>query len=207
MAEPQRRRRLNAQVRREQILEVAQKLFIDRGFQDVGMADIAAELGTSRPNIYGYFPSTEAILDAQFENHLQSVVKRMKLYLQARHTDALLELFKFVLRSREVILLLRSGGGPTFHQKRQRFLLTIEAQLLVNLKQSWLDAHPFVWKVLRTVFTGLIFEELPETEQEIEELAELYAYFYATALRSFNEGLKESHVKPVLFSTPSLSDS
>lgn len=197
MAERQRRRRLNAQVRREQILGVAQQLFIERGFQDVGMADISTALGTSRPNIYGYFPSTEAILDAQFENHLQNVIERMKLYLQARHTDALLELFKFVLRSREVILLLRSGGGPMFHQKRQRFLMTIEAQLLVNLKQSWLDAHPFVWKVLRTVFTGLIFEELPETEKEIEELAKMYAQFYATALRSFNDGLQDLRVHPV----------
>ena len=53
---PEPRRRLSAEVRREQILEVASQLFIERGFENVKMADIAEHLQTSRPNIYTYLP-------------------------------------------------------------------------------------------------------------------------------------------------------
>jgi AcrR family transcriptional regulator len=48
---------------RESILEVATRLFIERGFDGTGLNDIADAVGLSRPALYYYFKSKEAILE------------------------------------------------------------------------------------------------------------------------------------------------
>jgi len=48
---------------RENILEVATRLFIDRGFDGTSFNDIADVVGVSRPALYYYFKSKEAILE------------------------------------------------------------------------------------------------------------------------------------------------
>ncbi|WAL81120.1 TetR/AcrR family transcriptional regulator [Pandoraea sp. XJJ-1] len=48
---------------RENILEVATRLFIERGFDGTSFNDIADVVGVSRPALYYYFKSKEAILE------------------------------------------------------------------------------------------------------------------------------------------------
>ena len=64
------RKRISGDKRREEILNVAADLFIEHGFEGVSMGSLASEIGTSRPNIYTYFPRLEAILDALLAEHL-----------------------------------------------------------------------------------------------------------------------------------------
>jgi AcrR family transcriptional regulator len=52
---------------RENILEVATRLFIERGFDGTSFNDIADAIGVSRPALYYYFKSKEAILEVLTE--------------------------------------------------------------------------------------------------------------------------------------------
>ncbi|MDW3682137.1 TetR/AcrR family transcriptional regulator [Cupriavidus sp. CV2] len=61
---------------RESILEVATRLFIERGFDGTGINDIADAVGVSRPALYYYFKSKEAILEV-----LTTTVTRMAAQL------------------------------------------------------------------------------------------------------------------------------
>jgi AcrR family transcriptional regulator len=49
---------------RARIMEAAEKLFRQLGFAKTAVADIAAELGMSPANIYRFFPSKNAIVEA-----------------------------------------------------------------------------------------------------------------------------------------------
>jgi len=49
---------------RQRILDVAQKLFAERGYAGTSIADIAGELGTSKAALYYYFTAKEQILGA-----------------------------------------------------------------------------------------------------------------------------------------------
>ena len=56
--------RTKAEETRERIMEAAEALFRRMGFPKTAVADIAAELGMSPANIYRFFPSKNAIVEA-----------------------------------------------------------------------------------------------------------------------------------------------
>ena len=47
--------------RREEIMDACDKLYEEKGFQDITIKDISAETNFSRPSIYNYFRSKEEI--------------------------------------------------------------------------------------------------------------------------------------------------
>src|SRR5476651_1847209 len=55
---------MSPSTRAEEILDVAQRLVQTRGFNAFSYADIAAELGISKPALHYHYPSKEALGDA-----------------------------------------------------------------------------------------------------------------------------------------------
>ncbi|MRI82794.1 MAG: TetR family transcriptional regulator [Epsilonproteobacteria bacterium] len=53
--------RMRKEERKRQIMEMALRLFSERGYYEVTIADIARELGMSVGNLYNYFSSKEAL--------------------------------------------------------------------------------------------------------------------------------------------------
>ena len=122
---PPAARRLSAEDRREQILETAAALFIERGFEAVGMNDIARELQTSRPTVYGYFTSTDDMLRALLQGRLPAMWERLRPILPISgefRAETFSAVFLALLHERELLLLLHSGGGPIFREQRAHFL-------------------------------------------------------------------------------------
>jgi AcrR family transcriptional regulator len=58
------RRREPPEVRREQLLDAAAKVFLDRGLAEATMADVAEAAGVAKGTIYLYFDSKSALLTA-----------------------------------------------------------------------------------------------------------------------------------------------
>jgi AcrR family transcriptional regulator len=56
-----RAKRLEPEERRESILDVAQELFSQRGFEQVNVADVASAAGVARPLIHHYFGSKRGL--------------------------------------------------------------------------------------------------------------------------------------------------
>lgn len=56
--------RLPRDKRGQQLLDVAQQLFSDRGFKDTSMEDVARAAGVTRTVVYGHYPTKEAIFIA-----------------------------------------------------------------------------------------------------------------------------------------------
>ena len=60
------------QSKRDQILEAADNLFYEQGFEHTSFADIAAAVGISRGNFYYHFKTKDEILDAVIELRLRN---------------------------------------------------------------------------------------------------------------------------------------
>ena len=74
-------RRLN---RREAILDVAQRSFMDCGYAGTTMSGIAAMLGGSKGTLWSYFPSKELLFAAVVDRASQSVRENMPMILNPR---------------------------------------------------------------------------------------------------------------------------
>lgn len=61
------RREARRQDRRDAILEVASKSFLDHGYAGTTMSAIAATIGGSKATLWSYFPSKEALFEAVLE--------------------------------------------------------------------------------------------------------------------------------------------
>ena len=64
--------------RRQQILEVAKRLFLHHGFQKVTLGDIAAESGVSRPTVYQAFANKEEIFNAIIQSYQEASLLRIQ---------------------------------------------------------------------------------------------------------------------------------
>src|SRR3954454_15761140 len=56
--------RLEVDVRRRQLLEAGERLFAERGYDELSMAQIAREAGISKALLYHYFPSKQELFRA-----------------------------------------------------------------------------------------------------------------------------------------------
>jgi AcrR family transcriptional regulator len=55
---------MTAEARREQLLDVAKAIVVDRGFHAVSIEGVAREAGISRPIVYGHFHDLNGLLEA-----------------------------------------------------------------------------------------------------------------------------------------------
>lgn len=180
---PEPRRRLSAEVRREQILEVASQLFIERGFENVKMADIAEQLQTSRPNIYTYYPSTEAILDILLERCTSGWLQELDRRVAEDSLFPPDEMLRALLEHRELLLLLYSGGGPRFQSRRQRVLDSLDKHMYDYLPEDVAAAHPNLILMLRTLVLSIAHELLLQPEYDREQIGQLLNIMLVSAFK------------------------
>jgi TetR/AcrR family transcriptional repressor of nem operon len=80
---------------RSEILQVAGRLFRERGFDDVTVAEVMKEAGLTHGAFYGYFPSKEALVAEAIEQALttdgaatrKSAAAYADNYLSVKHRD------------------------------------------------------------------------------------------------------------------------
>jgi AcrR family transcriptional regulator len=72
-----RKRRMRAPERREQLLEVARKVFGRRGYHTVTMDAVAREAGVTKPILYDHFPSKRELYLSLLEADLANLKERL----------------------------------------------------------------------------------------------------------------------------------
>lgn len=198
---PGTRRRLSADVRREQILETASALFTEQGFENIKMADIAEKLETSRPNIYTYYPSTEAILDTLLERAVDEYTNDLRQTLADNPGTDVIDVFHILMRHREMLLLLHSGGGPKFRERRRKVDNTLDETTRLYL--SGLVSDDEVRKSIdlilitqRAAILGMAYELVADgKEWNIDEVGQLVGVMLQAAYRHTFPGIEEALVQ------------
>lgn len=188
------KRRLSAENRREQIMHAAAELFIQRGFEGVSMADIAASLGTSRPTIYTYFPSTESLLDALLDERLEHLPARLRPLLSGPQDTSFADVFRALLNERELLMLLNSGGGPHFRARKQAFLNAIEERLdIQQISKRRTQARnrtpqPMLVAVLLNLLSNVAYEHTVKEDWNPDDLAALLEKFISSGVNGVLDG-------------------
>jgi TetR/AcrR family transcriptional repressor of nem operon len=85
---PKRKReRRPPEVRREQILDAAARVFTQKGLPAATMDAVAAEAGVAKGTIYLYFASKEQLLFALGERYTEEVIQRSGSLLEGEDAD------------------------------------------------------------------------------------------------------------------------
>jgi AcrR family transcriptional regulator len=83
MAEARTKRRMRGPERRRQLLEVARRVFADRGYHTVTMDDVARQAGVTKPILYDHFPSKRELYRGLLEADLATLHDRIHAALES----------------------------------------------------------------------------------------------------------------------------
>jgi AcrR family transcriptional regulator len=82
---------MTAQQRRAQLLDVARKLFAERGFDSTSIEEIAHRAGVSKPIVYEHFGSKEGIYEVVKDREVEALIAQITDSLVGDHPRILLE--------------------------------------------------------------------------------------------------------------------
>ena len=139
-----------AEVRREEILDAAEKLFAARGFDNTSTGDILDAVGIARGPLYYHFKSKEDILDGVIQRitgHLMQdvseIVRQKELPVLERLTKAILSLNVESKIGYEIMEQVHRPQNALMHQKMQTTLLAGILPILTELMEEGIQQGIF----------------------------------------------------------------
>lgn len=119
-----------AKERKKEILDVAERLFCTRGYDNTSTNDILAEIGIARGTLYYYFASKEEILDAMIDRVIDEIVRKAGRISMDESMPVLERLTKTVLAANVdtdtgnmILEQVHKPQNALMHQKMQKRLL------------------------------------------------------------------------------------
>lgn len=174
-----------AKTRREEILDVADKLFGEKGFEGASTNDILNEVGIARGTLYYHFKSKEDILEALVERYQQMIVCHAKEQANRKNCSlierifmvvASLNLSQYSKHSEVWIQQIHKPQNAFMRQKVQTMLIKNITPILVELIQQGIDegifrtSVPYECMEMVLVYATTILDdnllELTEKEQQ-----------------------------------------
>lgn len=133
----------DAQERRNEILDVAERLFCTKGFDNASTNDLLAELGIARGTLYYHFKSKEDILDAMIERLTNQMVEKAgKIALDdsipvlERLTHTMLSLNLDSTLGDMVMEQVHRPQNALLHQKMDKMLLGKVNRLITGIVED-----------------------------------------------------------------------
>lgn len=108
------RKNADARSSKARLLDVARKLFQDKGYGSTSMRDIAEACGCKAANIYNFFPSKEAILFHVLKEEMEEIVDLMRPLEGDTVTSPLDQLRSIIEIHLKVTLSHRRAAGMLF---------------------------------------------------------------------------------------------
>ncbi len=132
-----------AEERREEILDAAEKLFAAKGFDNTSTGDILDAVGIARGTLYYHFKSKEDILDGAIQRitgrlmqAAGEIVRKKELPVLERLTKAILSLNVESEIGYEIMEQVHRPQNALMHQKMQATLLAGINPLLTELVEE-----------------------------------------------------------------------
>ena len=64
------------EIRRKELMDVAEELFLENGYEETAVSDIVKKAGVAQGTFYYYFKSKETILDAITDKYLDIIIEK-----------------------------------------------------------------------------------------------------------------------------------
>ena len=168
-----------AEERKEEILDTAELLFAEKGFDNASTNDIIKKIGIARGTLYHHFNSKEEILDAIVERMInrsiagaRAIIRNKDVPLLDRMTGAILSLNLSSGAGAEVLEQIHKPQNALLHQKTQERLLSEVVQLIAELIEEgnssgmFHSKYPLEAAEMIIVYSNTAFDNLSDLSPE-----------------------------------------
>jgi len=180
----------SAEERKNEILDVAEQLFVEKGFDNTSTNDIINEIGIARGTLYYHFKSKEDILDTIVERircekitEAAAIVADRKIPILERLTGSVLALNIEGEVGVEVLEQIHKPQNALLHQKIQERIVNGVAPVIAKLIEEGNTAGIFDTKYpleaveMILTYSSTAFDELADlSPAEIEKKSKAFIY-------------------------------
>ncbi len=179
-----------AEERRNEILDVAERLFSTKGFDNTSTNDILNEIGIARGTLYYHFQSKEDILDAMTDRLVRQMFVKAK-ELAAQKDIPVLQRLTIMIKALNVsgdwgdqlMEQIHKPQNALMHQKIQEKLLAEMNPLLTGLIEEGIAQgicgtdYPAEVAEMTFLYANTVFDDLMEYSEE-EKRRKIEAFIY-----------------------------
>lgn len=179
-----------AEERRNEILDTAEKLFGEKGFDGTSTNDILNEIGIARGTLYYHFKSKEDILDAMIERqtgrliaNASEIVKKKDIPVMQRLTMTMMSLNVSGGIGQEIMKQIHKPQNALMHRKMQTRMLNALNPLITNLIEEGTaqgicsTEYPEEVTEMVLLYSNTAFDELAELGSD-ERGKKISAFIY-----------------------------
>lgn len=199
-----------AEERRNEILDVAEKLFGTKGFDQTSTNDILNEIGIARGTLYYHFKSKEEILDAMIERIDKQLVAKAKMIAENKEIPVLQRLTMTIMAlnldndlGHEVMEQVHRPQNALMHQKMRENLLAEVDPLITGLVEEGIEQgicrtdYPAEVVEMTMLYSCITFDALVEDTQEQRQRKIMGFIYNLERLLGMKSGSLQETVLPI----------
>ena len=199
-----------AEIRKNEILDTAEKLFISKGYEKTSTTDILNEIGIARGTLYYHFKSKEDILIAMIDRQVGQMAAKAKAIAENKEIPAFQRIILAISAmkpdtglGKELTEQMHKPHNALMHQKAQAALLSAVNPILTGVLKEAIDegvcSTDYPDEVIDTimVYTGYTFDDLTELSKA-ERKKKIDGFIYNTErLLCVKEGSLRKMILPL----------
>ncbi len=197
-----------AAIRKNEILDAAERLFVIKGFDATSTNDILTEVGIARGTLYYHFKSKEDILNAMIERITEGLLEKAGEIVREKNKPVLQRLTETMLAlnvnnelGQEILAQVHKPQNALMHQKMQEQLLAGVNPLITDLIEEGIAQgichtdYPAEVAEMTLLYSNVAFDTLAEHGRERQKIA---AFIYnLERLLGMEEGSMREAILPI----------
>ena len=198
--------------RRNEILDVAERLFCANGYDNTSTNDILAEIGIARGTLYYHFKNKEDILDAMIDRILDEILRKARDIALNESMSVLDRLTRTVLaanvdtKTGDMILeQVHKPQNALMHAKMQEKLLSKLIPLFVKIIEDGMSQnlmqtdYPEDTIQMLLLYSNTVFDESIEYSAEVKKRMILAFISNAEVLLHMEKGSMLEAMLPMFY--------
>ncbi|MFJ5790109.1 TetR/AcrR family transcriptional regulator [Lysinibacillus sp. NPDC097162] len=164
--------RKEAEERRNEILDVADKLFGQKGFDGTSTNEILEKVGIARGTLYYHFKSKEDIMDALIERYTVQILESAKKIAADKNISVYERIIGVVMalnisdgNGKEVIEHMHKPQNALMHQKIQKVIVNEVPPVLTGIIREGIEQglfhtpYPYECMEMIVAYTNTVFDD------------------------------------------------
>ena len=199
----------DAEERRNEILDVAERLFCTKGFDNTSTNDILTEIGIARGTLYYHFKSKEDILDAMIERLTNQMVEKASVIaldesipVLERLTGTMLSLNVDNELGHMVMEQVHRPQNALMHQKLEHMLLGRVNRLITRITEDGIRQgimhtdYPAEAVEMLMTYSYTAFDSLNQYSEEEEQRKIMGFVYHAERILGMKAGALKEAMRP-----------